>query len=170
MNWKDIVKTVAPTIASALGGPAAGMGIKFLADKLLGDPNATEIDVENYIKTASPDDMLKLKQLDVDFKLKMKQLDIDVFKLEVSDRDSARKREIAVKDKAPSILAGVITIGFFAVFYFVFTNVLPEGNSQAIFILVGALTAGLTQVLNYYFGSSKGSSDKTKQIVDMVKK
>ena len=49
-NWKAIVGTVAPALATALGGPLAGVAVKAIADKVLGKPAATEADVAAAIE------------------------------------------------------------------------------------------------------------------------
>jgi hypothetical protein len=37
-------------------------------------------------------------------------------------------------------------------------------DNALVMLLIGALISGFTQVLSYFFGSSKGSSDKTKMM------
>ena len=41
----NIVKTVAPTIATAMGGPLAGMAVRTLSETLLGKPDGTEAEL-----------------------------------------------------------------------------------------------------------------------------
>jgi hypothetical protein len=41
-SWKDIIRSIAPTIGTALGGPLAGTATKFIADKMLGKADATQ--------------------------------------------------------------------------------------------------------------------------------
>ena len=45
MDWKSIVKVVAPTIATGLGGPLAGLATKALSEVLLGKSDGTEDEV-----------------------------------------------------------------------------------------------------------------------------
>ena len=42
---------------------------------------------------------------------------------------------------------------------------LPQGSNDVVFMLFGALASGFGVVLQYFFGSSKSSSDKTKHLV-----
>jgi len=37
---------------------------------------------------------------------------------------------------------------------------IPETNKDVVMVLVGVFASGFTMVLSYFFGSSKGSSDK----------
>lgn len=76
MNLADIVKNVAPAIAIALGGPAAGAAVKFLGDKFLGNPNASEEEITNAIAQATPADLIKLKELDQQFLLEQVKLKV----------------------------------------------------------------------------------------------
>ncbi|BBD07773.1 hypothetical protein [Desulfovibrio ferrophilus] len=66
--------------------------------------------------------------------------------------------------KAPVILSIIITSGFFLVLILVILsatlNLNLGGNKELVYLLVGTMTAGFTQVLNFWLGSSKGSSDK----------
>lgn len=64
------------------------------------------------------------------------------------------------------VISGTVLIGFFIMLYFLlhvsdaaFSSVKEIQN--VLFTLLGALGAAFTQVVNYWLGSSKGSSDKT---------
>jgi len=65
MNLGDILKSVAPTLATAFLGPLAGAATSFLADKL-GTSSTVEA-VTQAIAGMSPADMVKMKELDVQF-------------------------------------------------------------------------------------------------------
>ena len=79
MDWKSIVKSVAPILGTALGGPLAGTAIKVLGETILGDGEATETQVqEALLKGLNPDALVKLKEADQAFAVRMKELDIDV--------------------------------------------------------------------------------------------
>ena len=67
MALSDILKEIAPTIATALGGPLAGAAVSFLSSKLGVDPSI----VEQTVAGMKPPDLLQMKQLDNDFKLEM---------------------------------------------------------------------------------------------------
>jgi len=153
-DWKSIVKSVAPALGTALGGPLAGAATKFIADKLLGNGDATENDISKYISGASPDQLIKLKELDQQFELRIQELGVDIYKIEVDDRKSARERESNLNDWTPRVLAFMI-IGSFL--YAVF-SISKDGNitntEESFLLLLSNLT---TYVLAYYFGSSAGS-------------
>jgi drug/metabolite transporter (DMT)-like permease len=60
------------------------------------------------------------------------------------------------------ILAGIIVSGFFALLGLLLFHPLPPDSSGVIFMLFGALSAAFGAVVQYFFGSSKGSADKTE--------
>ena len=94
------------------------------------------------------------------------------------DLDSARQREasIAVSEHAPlitkiitpvlAVLITALSFGLFAVLIFV--EVTNESKDILIYIL-GVLSALMTQVASYYFGSSMGSKDKSEELRRILK-
>lgn len=161
MDWKSLVRNVAPTLGAALGGPFAGAATKFLADKFLGNPDATENEIADFVTTASPEKLVELRKLDNDFKIRMRELDVDVFKLEVSDRVSAR--DLAKTDMRPHIaLSGVYTTGYFVMVYLFMTGEvsIDPGLKTEFSIVLGVMTAAQTMIMQFWFGSSSGSKVK----------
>ena len=170
-DWKSIVRSVAPTIASALGGPLAGMAVRTISEALLGKTDASENEVAAAIAdTNNPDMLLKLKQAENEFAAKMKQLDIDLEKIAAEDRANARQREAAVRDKTPMILAYVYTIGYFVVLSVVWGSNVPANAKETFNILLGILSAAEVGIISYYFGSSAGSSRKSDTIDRLTEK
>lgn len=164
MNWKDLVKSVAPTIGAALGGPMGGMATKFLAEKLLGDPSAAQDKIEDFVLSASPEKMLELKKLDVDFKTRMRELDVDVFKLEVQDKASAR--ELFKINIWPQIVLSAMFIGgYFFVLYGLLdgTITIQEAIKDVALLLIGLLTREVPTIMQFWFGSSMGSKEKDRK-------
>lgn len=159
-DWKKIVGTVAPGIATALGGPLAGLAVQAMAGVLGCDP--TPDACEKAILSASPTDLFKLKEAEMTFQVEMKRLDVDLERIASQDRESARNRQAQLKDHGPLILSIVITIGFFGVLIRILLSGMPAVGGEALLVLLGALGAGWTQVGNFYFGSSHGSATKTE--------
>jgi len=160
-SWKGLIRNIAPTLGTALGGPAAGLAIKFLADKFLGKADASEQELGVAIQGATPEQLLQIKKLDNDFKTQMKQLDIDVFKLETLDVQSAR--DMAKTNMWPQIvLSTIYTFGYFAVLYiFMVGDVdIPVRFKAEFNMVLGVMTAAQVQIMNFWFGSSHGSRIK----------
>lgn len=184
MDWKSIVKSVAPVLGTALGGPLAGTAIKVLGEAVLGDGEATENQVqEALLKGLNPDALVKLKEADQSFAVRMKELDIDVAKLQlseknmyVSDTQDARKyKDDKVFWLGVVILctfAGVMCAALFGSYALLIGN-LPINDASVVgmvsgFVgtIIGYAAANAQQVVGFFFGSSAGSSKKTDAISD----
>jgi len=169
VTLKGILGSIAPTLASLLPGPLGGMA-KAAVTSLLGiKPDSTEADIEKTLATANPDMLLKLKALDAEFQEKMKQLDIDLDKMAYSDRADARAREVALKDKTPRVLAGVVIGGYLVLQFYLVRGVVPVANHDIIVRSLSILEAAVVLVLGYYFGSSAGSARKDSTISGLSK-
>lgn len=164
-DWKSLVGSVAPTIATALGGPMAGMAVKALGGALLGDESASEKDVAAALAGATPDDLLKLKQADQAFETKMAELGVDLERIAADDRASARSMQAATKSLAVPVIAGLTVAGFFGVVGWVLTGNVGLESTLLGFVL-GQVSAKAEQVYNYYFGSSAGSKEKTAHLAN----
>jgi hypothetical protein len=164
-----VVQAVAPTIASALGGPLAGLAVQALGNALLGKPAASAAEVNTALASATPDQLLALKREEDAFKQHMADLDVDLVRIAAADRDSARQRESRSGDSlTPRILAATITLGFFAVLGGVLTHGTPANGGDAVMIILGSLTSGWVAVVSYYFGSSAGSAAKTDHLAALA--
>jgi len=160
-QFGPLLGQVAPTIATALGGPLAGIAVKTISNVLLGHENGSEDDVKAAMAVATPDQLAALKRIDADFKIHMKELDIDLERIAAGDRDSARKLQSETKDWVPKLLAVVITIGFFGILVWMLFHGMPQTGTEALLMMLGALGTAWTGVMNFYFGSSAGSKAKT---------
>lgn len=166
---KEIVGAVAPTLATALGGPLAGVATRAIATKLLDEPGAAVEDVEGAIGAASSEDLIKLKELEFEFRAEMEAAGVELERVAASDRDSARKRQSTMRDWTPSVLGLAIILGFFGLLGYILAYGLPTSGGEVLMIMVGALAAMTTQVGNYFFGSSAGSKEKNEMIADLRK-
>lgn len=167
-NWKALLGTVAPTIATALGGPLAGLATKGIIGALGLSDEAGEAEIAAAMSRATPEQLLALKKADQDFAVRMRELDIDIDRIAAGDRDSARKREMETKDHATKILATVIITGFLATVFLVLSGYV-EGlkdplTATIVGTLIGYVSAKADQVVSYYFGSSASSAKKDDTI------
>jgi hypothetical protein len=170
MDWKSVLATVSPWIGTALGGPLGGMAITAAADAL-GLSDKTEAAIKTALSGATPEQMLALKQADNEFATKMQALGFEnmetMAKLSNEDRDSARNREIQVKDRTPKILSYLVTAGFFGMLIAMMFKIIPSENRDILNIMLGALGSTWVSVIGYYFGTTKGSEQKTSIIAQM---
>lgn len=96
----------------------------------------------------------KMAEIEATLKVKLEEI-------AANDRNSARQREMAIKDKTPAYLAYGITIGFFSILGFMLLKQIPETGHDALLIMLGALGGAWGAVVSYYFGSSAGSERKS---------
>lgn len=163
-DWKAIVKTVAPGIASVFGTPLAGIAVQAVAGAIL-PPAAPQ--TEDAIATAlrtQPDLALKLKQADLDFKKAMAEAGIKLDDIAAQDRANARAREIATGDLTPKVLAGVFTLGWFCIQWYLLAHVIPQEMREIIMRTLGTLDMTLGAIIYYYYGSSASSDRKTEML------
>ena len=161
---RDVVTTVAPVLASALGGPLAGTAVRSLSELLLGKPDGTPEDVVQAIQTADPATLLRLKELDTQFQAQMAQLGVDLERLANEDRASARQRQVATGDVLPGVIALSVLAGFFGLLALMAFHPLPASAEAPFSVMLGALGTMVTAVAQFYFGSSSSSRSKDATI------
>lgn len=130
-----------------------------LIDKLIPDPEAAAKAQLELTKLAQEGELEKLAN-------------------EVKDRSDARNRELQIatseaapllnKLVTPLLALGSVILSFALFAVLIFIEVKPEAKDILIYIL-GVLSAAITQILSYYFGSSVGSKDKDDKIKGLVK-
>ena len=140
-----------------------------LVDRLIPDP------------TKKAEAQLELLKLQASGELAKMANDSEITKAYLADVDSARTREstVATSENAPylnkvitPILALGVLLATFALFAFVLFDkgaIDPTRKDILIYVL-GVLSAIATQIIAYYFGSSKGSADKNMAIDKMISK
>jgi hypothetical protein len=153
MSW---LEQVAPTIATALGGPLAGLAVTAIA-KVIG---VDEKDVQNTIDSGkmSADQIAQLKLAEIEFQKSTQELGLNFESLAVDDRKSARDMQSETKSFVPPLLAILVTIGFFGILYALMTGFAQK--SDELMIMLGSLGTAWTGIIGFYFGSSNGSQAK----------
>ena len=164
---KKLIGGIAPTIGTALGGPLGGVAMKFLADKFTGGDTGK---VEDFLLSANPDQLKELKVAEMEFQKHMADLGVRLEELEVEDRGGARQLATEKGIKVQASLSGLYTAGYFGtlgVFIMGWTNIEPSMSGMVV-TLIGALVAAQLQILNFCFGSSRGSKEKTEALTMMM--
>jgi hypothetical protein len=166
-----VIQTVAPTVASALGGPLAGMAVQALSNAILGKPDGAPADIAKALTATPPtaDQLLALKKQEEDFTARMEELGFKRDQLVFGDRDSARTREAKTGDSlTPRMLAGAVTVGFFGILALMMFHEVPASGRDVLLAMTGTLGTAWVAVVSYYFGSSAGSSAKTDQLAALA--
>jgi hypothetical protein len=139
-----LIASIAPTIAKLVGTKLESVA----TDKI-----KQALGVEELPTSLSSADIEKIKSAD-------NELMLELYRLDVTDRDSARK--LALVDNTPKVLSYVITFGFFGMLILNSINYLPSVNESVMNIMIGSLGTAWVSIVNYYFGSSLGSRNKNE--------
>lgn len=165
MDITGILKTVAPWIGTALGGPLGGMAVE-AASNIFGLTDKTTEDLKAAISGATPEQMLALKKADQDFGVQMQALGFkqitDLETIAAGDRDSARKMQEAAPSRMPAIMSLLISSGFFGILISVLVWPDKAQDNAVVQVLLGALGVAFTGVVNFWFGSTANSFAKTQ--------
>jgi hypothetical protein len=155
MDW---LRQIAPTIATAMGGPLAGMAVSAISKAIGVDPEKVGDLISSNKLTA--DQIAQVKIAEIELQKQAQELGLNFEKLEVEDRKSARSMQAATRSIVPPALAAIITIGFFSILIMMMLGKV-DGNNPTILMMLGSLSTAWTGIIAYYFGSSAGSQAKT---------
>ena len=163
-QFGPLLGQLAPSIATALGGPLAGVAVKTLSSALFGHEDGTEEQISEAMAAATPDQLAAIKKIDADFKVQMTSLDIDLERISAGDRDSARQMQRETKDWTPKALAFFITFGFFGALIWIMVFGIPQTGTEVLLMMLGSLSTSWTGVVQFYYGSSAGSKQKNDML------
>ena len=145
----NLLRNIAPTLATAVAGPLGGAAISAIASRLgVGDT------VEEVAKAIAGDPAATAK---------LQELELEYAKLDATDRDSARKRELEIATSASApwyskVVTPVLAIGMFALWAAVnvllLNHSIPDGMREIVIRMLGSLDAAVMLILSYYFGAS----------------
>jgi hypothetical protein len=169
------VASIAPTVATLLGGPLAGQGVQFLETQLGVTPPADATLAQRAqalvpaVGSASMDQALAIKKEDDALQAKLADAGIQLAQVDAGDRASARAREIAVRDPTPSVGFYMLTVGFFGLLGLLALRDVPAGSRDLLNIMIGILGSAWVGCTTYYYGSSAGSQAKDTTIAHLAK-
>jgi hypothetical protein len=155
MEW---LKQIAPTIATAMGGPLAGMAVSAISKAIGVDEDKVSDLIKDNKLTA--DQIAQVKIAEIELQKQAQELGLNFAKLEVDDRKSAREMQATTRSIVPPVLAGLVTLGFFGILIMMLLGKV-DSNNPAILMMLGSLGTAWTGIIAYYFGSSAGSQAKT---------
>ena len=155
MDW---LKQIAPTIATAMGGPLAGMAVSAISKAVGVDPDKVGDMISNNKLTA--EQIAQVKIAEIELQKQAQELGLNFEKLSVEDRKSAREMQATTRSIVPPALAAIITVGFFSILIMMMIGKV-DGNNPTILMMLGSLSTAWTGIVAYYFGSSAGSQAKT---------
>lgn len=176
--------SVAPTLATMLGGPLAGAAVSALEGAFNLSPGSGADAITKVVQSGgmTPETIAAVRAADQKHAEVIGQQGIDLAKLNAdhaasmeataaSDRASARSREVAVKDSTPARLAYMIIGGFFGIALAQLVALMgwpevaakiPAQGWVIIGNISGYLAAEAKAAASYYFGTTQGSMEKNQ--------
>jgi len=161
----DFLKSLAPLLGTALGGPFGGLAASFLADKLGVERKTVEAVTEALSAgKLSPEQVAQIKSAEIEFKKFMADNDLKKDQLVFENTKDARDMQKQTRSYFPATLSAFITMGFFSI---LITMLVWEYKpTEPLLIMLGALGAAFAAVVNFWLGSSNGSQRKDQMLLD----
>lgn len=191
-DLKTALGSIAPTLATMLGGPLAGTAVSALCGAFGLSPTASADDVTKVVQTGmTPETIAAVRAADQRHQEALAQQGIDLQKLnadheaamaqvEVQDRQSARSANsgrdavwwIAIAILATfALIMGAVLYGCFALI----TGGMPIKDASVVAAVsglvgavVGYVAANAQTVVNFIYGGSLGSEKKTDALAASV--
>jgi len=157
MGW---LEQIAPTIATCLGGPLAGLAVTAVSKALGIDESKVQETIDDG--KLSADQIAAVKQAELELKDHAQRLGLDFEQLAVQDRSSARDMQSTTKSYVPPVLAILVTIGFFGILVALMFGFAQR--SDEVMIMLGSLGTAWTGIIAFYFGSSASSENKDSML------
>lgn len=161
----DLLKTIAPGLATAVAGPLGGMAVKAIADKL---GVADTVEAVTAAIQADPQAAQKLSEIS-----------LKEFELHNANTDSARDMNAKIQESASAswlakntayvLDVGIVSATIFLA-WFAFMKGVPDANKELVYMALGSLITMSGTILNFHRGSSQGSKDKGNEIQNLKDK
>ena len=151
----NLLKGIAPAVATAVGGPLGGLAITAIANKF-----GVADDVQAVAKAIAGDPEAATK---------LAELDLRQFELENQDRDSARHMQETALNQEDKYAKHFIynfawfwSVGSMAYFFAITFGTVPSSGKDFGNIILGFLLGtAVATIISFFYGSSKSSKDKT---------
>ena len=164
MEW---LKQIAPTIATCLGGPLAGLAVSAVSKALGIDASQVQETIDSGKLNA--DQIASIKQAEIELQKSAQELGLNFEQLAVQDRSSAREMQTATQSYIPPTLSILVTFGFFGILSYLMVTPTDTANTP-LMIMLGSLGTAWTGIIAFYFGSSAGSQKKDQMLYNSTPK
>lgn len=166
MALTDVLKKVYPFLTAAASFvPGGNIATTALGTILNLKPGATLDDAGMALMTATPEQRASLQAEDDRHKEVMAQMGFtsaaDFEKIAADDRASARDREKVVRDYTPEIGFYIMVTIFGTALGVLSHYQIPPDNKALVFSAMGTLGTLLVGASNYFYGTTRGSENKT---------
>ena len=154
----DLLKGIAPTLATMVAGPLGGAAVSLIASKL-----GVEDTVAEVAKAIAGDPLATQK---------LAEMEMEYAKLDMANVANARTMQIAALQQEDVfskrfIYYFAVAWSVFAMVYFSFATfgTIPDSGVRVADTILGVLIGTvITGFFNFFYGSSKGSKDKDATI------
>ena len=160
----NLLKGIAPTLATAVAGPLGGAAVSAIAKRLgVGDS------VEAVAKAIAGDPAAAAK---------LQELELEYAKLDMANTANARDMNSKIQESANAawiaknaayILDFAIVSATIIMTWIVFFKGVPSENKEIAYMAIGSLITMCGTVLNFHRGSSAGSKSKTEEMMKGIK-
>jgi len=160
----NLLKGIAPTLATAVAGPLGGAAVSALAAKF-----GVSDSVESVAKAITGDPAAASK---------LQELELEYAKLDMANTADARNMNSKIQESvnaawlaknAAYILDFAIVSATIIMTWIVFFKGVPTENKEIAYMAIGSLITMCGTVLNFHRGSSAGSKSKTEEMMKVMK-
>lgn len=165
MDWTGTIKALAPTVASALGGPLAGAAVAAIGN-ILGVSDATQDTIKQVITNGqmTAEQIGKIRELELQYQAEERERGFRYAELAFKDRDSARQANVQGGTLKMlfglSLLLLVVTLGSeIVVLFYGYPKALPE---IIVGRVLGLMDSVALLVLSFWYGTTSSSQQKNE--------
>ncbi len=130
--------------------------------------------VDKFITTDEERAELELKKQQM--RLRIQELQIEAEREYFKDRESARRMQSETDSKIPGALTLIFSVSFFGLIVFLLLLLFKKIDTEIpnyivalISSIFGSVATIMTQIISFYFGSSKGGEDSGRAISNSFK-
>jgi hypothetical protein len=160
----NLLKGIAPTLATAVAGPLGGAAVSAIASRF-----GVADSVEAVAKAIAGDPQAAQK---------LAEIELEYAKLDAANTASARDMNSKIQESANAswvaknaayVLDFAIVSATIIMTWIVFFKGVPVENKEIAYMAIGSLITMCGTVLNFHRGSSAGSKSKTEEMMKAVK-
>jgi len=167
---KVLVGKGLPLLGSVVAGGAGKKVGQSIANMVGLGPDASEDEIISMLE-ANPELYVELQKFEMEHKVDLERIQLQETQAYLADVQNARQRQIeheratGKSDVNLYVLTWVLVVGFFTMLGICLINGVPKDSSGVLYMLMATLAnTGFVAVIAYWFGSSKGSKDKTTML------
>lgn len=160
-DWVKTLASLAPTVATALGGPLAGEAVAALSG-LLGVTSKDEVRKAIESGSMTSEQISAMRKLEMQFQDNERERGFRYEELAFKDRSDARKSNVdsGMQNKVFGLSLVLLVVCLGAELLVLIHGVPQNTNDLIAGRVLGLLDSIAIGVFTYWFGSSRGSAEK----------